>query len=404
MQTFSDLGVRSRLLSVLAEQGIVEPTAIQHEALPSLMQGQDVVLHAPTGSGKTLTFAIPLIERLHDHGTVGTRALIIAPTRELATQINSVLGGLKTSLRTALLFGGVGYGSQLTSLRSHPDVVVGCPGRILDMIQRRELSLEAVEFIVLDEADEMFDQGFSRTIEQIMNMLPKYVGAARRQAVLASATVPVWVERMIGRYLASPVHVVVEADAESMLEHGVVEVESADKVEALSRVLNSLATSAIVFHRTKWGAQRLARDLTRMGHSTAELQGNLSQNARDREIMSFRNGEAKVLVATNVAARGLDISHVGLVVNYELPDTPEWLIHRVGRTARNGNAGKAVTFVTEKDGDQWRKLRRMGAPALNAIDLDALQLTGEWREVDGKLNAERHMVSHKRSFRPRSRR
>ncbi len=404
MNSFLELGVSARTQEALRREQITEPNAVQSQCLPDIMAGHDVVIQAPTGSGKTLAFAIPLVEKLKGHQNGGPRTLLIAPTRELASQIDSVIGYLDPQLRRALLMGGVGYGSQLTALHSSPDVVTGCPGRILDLIARRELILKNVGYMVLDEADEMFDQGFAHDVEKILSMIPASINGTARQTVLASATMPQWVQRMIERHLVNPMRFSVEPQAETMLEHGVLQVTSATKVDALSNLLKQHRTSAIVFHKTKWGARKLAHELTTRGHATAELQGNLSQNARDHEMREFRSGRAEVLVATNVAARGLDVSQVGLVVNYELPDTPQWLTHRVGRTARNGQAGKAVTFLTEKDGDQWRKLRRLGAPALPALDSELLISTGEWKELEGKLSAEEHMVTRKMSFRPRRRR
>ena len=322
-----------------------------------------------------------MVERLDGHRPGGPRALIVGPTRELVTQIATVLRGLAPDLRVAVLYGGVGYGLQIAALRGGADVVVGCPGRILDLAGRGLVRFARVEYLVLDEADEMLDQGFAPDVERIIALAPGPDATPRRQTVLASATMPAWVEGMIARHLSTPTHIRVAGDQEPLLEHVLLCVERAEKVDALSALLRRHGGSTIVFHRTKHGAKRLSGDLTQRGHRTAELQGNLSQRARDRAIAGFRDGSTRVLVATNVAARGLDVSHVGLVVNFELPDTPQWLTHRVGRTARNGAEGRALTLVGSEDVARWEKLRRLGAPDLPTGDLSHLLLTGELRLV-----------------------
>ena len=371
MATFAELGVRPRTLESLIAKGITDPNPVQEGSIPPLMLGRDVVISAPTGSGKTLAFLIPLVEKLRGRALGGARGLIVTPTRELATQISGVLAGLDPKLRQALVFGGVGYNNQIAALRN-ADVVIGCPGRIVDLAGQGIARFHHVEYLVLDEADEMLDQGFAKDVEKIIAMTPRRGSQIVRQTVLASATMPDWVKTMVDRHLDNPEYVAIKNQSEPDLEHGLLEVKNADKIETLSRLLTQHNCAAIVFHRTKHGAKKLARDLDRLGHRTLELHGNLSQNARDRAINAFRNRDADVIVVTNVAARGIDISHVDLVINYELPDTAQWLTHRIGRTARNGQAGRALTFLTETDGEAWRKLRRLGAPELKLVDSDRL--------------------------------
>ncbi|GEM_PF-464471 len=370
---FREIGVSEHACSALARQGIVEPNPVQQAAIPPLMTGRDAVIHAPTGSGKTLAYLLPLIRRLSQGSGSGPRALIVAPTRELATQIDAVLKGLGTRLRSALVFGGVPYGNQTRALRSRPDIVIGCPGRLLDVIGRGALTLGRVEYLVLDESDEMLDQGFAPDVERLIALTP-----ATRQTVLASATMPDWVRTMIARHLQAPEIIRVERQVEPALEHALLAVSQPAKTETLDRLLSRHNGQAIVFHRTKHGAKKLARDLNRLGHAATELQGNLTQNARDRAMTSFRSGRSSVLVATDVAARGIDVAEVGLVVNFELPQTAEWLTHRVGRTARNGVRGRALTFVTPEDAVKWSKLRRQGAPDLAHVDVGRLLDSGEW--------------------------
>lgn len=377
--TFNDLGISARLLTALTKNSIDMPVPVQAEAIPPLLSGSDVVIEAPTGSGKTLAFILPLVERVMASTGPGPRALVVTPTRELAIQVDGVLQSLASGLKTALLYGGVGYGPQEKALREGADLVIGTPGRILDLVARRRLSLSRVAFLVLDEGDEMLDAGFAPAVEEILDL------TYQPQMVLASATMPDWVARMAEAYMNHPVRIKVAADETSTLEHGVVRVARTEKLQALSRLLRQHRGSAIVFGRTKYGVRKLNLALRKLGHDSADLQGNLMQAARDRTMASFRSGQINVLVATNVAARGLDISQVDLVINYELPDSAQWLTHRVGRTARMGVAGRALTFIGPEDDKSWRKLRREGAPALSEVDIAALLEEGNWRYVAASL-------------------
>jgi ATP-dependent RNA helicase RhlE len=374
LNTFADGAVSPRVLAALTRQNITIPNRVQSEAVPALLEGRDVVMQSPTGSGKTLAYLIPLLDRIEPGGP-GPRALIVAPTRELAIQVDAVFKSLDSQLRTALLYGGVGYHTQMQALKRRADVVIGTPGRILDMIERKLVSLSRVEYLVLDEADEMFDAGFARDVERIIGL------TYSPQTVLASATIPDWVKTMIDKHLNDPVTIRIATDGPSLLEHGLVRTDSGLKLRLLSDILRQ-HRGTIVFGRTKHGVRKLNRDLQRLGHRSVELQGNMAQNARDTVMQTFRNERADVLVATNVAARGLDMSHVGLVVNYDLPDSAEAMTHRVGRTARNGNTGRAVTFLTQDDHEKWAKLRRQGAPALRTLDAAELSRRGGWQYVE----------------------
>ena len=374
---FSVLGVNARSLAALERQSITSPVPVQAESIPWLLEGRDVVIEAPTGSGKTLAFLIPLLERLSRTTGAGPRALIVTPTRELATQVEQVFTNLDSGLKRALLYGGIGYATQTLDLKRGVDVVIGTPGRILDMIGRRMLTLSRVEYLVLDEADEMLDAGFAPDVERIIGL------TYQPQTVLASATMPEWVTRMIDKHLQEPARVKVAAEKESLLEHGLLRVERTEKLNALSVILRRQKGSVIVFGRTKHGVKKLNKDLKALGHDSVELQGNLSQTARDRTMESFRDQRADILVATNVAARGIDVSHVGLVINFELPDSPQWLTHRIGRTARMGEKGRAVTMISREDQLNWMKLRRQGAPELPELDADHLIRDGGWRYLNG---------------------
>jgi ATP-dependent RNA helicase DeaD len=381
LSTFAELGVNARTLAALARQGITEPVIVQADAVPALLDGDDVVIEAPTGSGKSLAFLLPMVDRLLDRAGPGPRALIVTPTRELAIQVERVFVSLESGLKCALLYGGVGYATQTLALKHHPDVVIGTPGRILDMVGKRLLALSRVEYAVLDEADEMLDAGFAPDVERILAQ------TYEPQMVLASATMPDWVARLMQKHMQDPVHVKTALDEESKLEHGVLRVRRDDKVQVLSKLLKIHPGAAIVFGRTKHGVRKLHRDLARMGNDAVLLQGDLAQSARDRAMDHFRSGRSKLLVATNVAARGLDISQVSLIVNFDLPDTAQWLTHRVGRTARNGAEGWAITFVTPEDSTLWSRLRREGAPELPELDGEALLELGQWRYRDAMAPA-----------------
>jgi ATP-dependent RNA helicase RhlE len=378
MTLFAELAVSTRTVASLNRISVMRALPVQRDSIPPLLQGRDVVMEAPTGSGKTLAYVVPMVEKLRGHRSGGARALVVTPTRELAAQIAAVIRSVDPQLRVALLVGGVGYGAQLNALRGGADVVVGCPGRILDLVDRGAARLGTIALLVLDEADEMLDQGFARDVERILALAsaPQNGATTARQTVLASATMPSWVQTMIARHLHDPARIVVAKEQEPLLQHGLVRVTREERVAILSALLQRHGDSAIVFHRTKHGAAKLARDLVRLGHRTCTLQGNLSQNARDRAIADFRSRRADVLVATNVAARGIDVAHVGLVVNAELPETPQWLTHRIGRTARNGNEGTALTFLGDDDMEKWQRLRRLGAPALRWVDRKVLLDTG----------------------------
>jgi superfamily II DNA/RNA helicase len=374
LHTFTELGVSTPTVAALAARGIHVPVPIQAQAIPALLDGNDVVIQAPTGSGKTLAFLLPLLEGLQP-GRRPPQGLVVAPTRELAIQINSVLRSVNRRIRSALLYGGIGYGRQTAELRAHPEVVIGTPGRILDMVERGLLHLGAIEYLVLDEADEMLDAGFARDVEKIIGLTGK------RQMVLASATMPAWVSAMIHKHLDQPARISVEHEGETTLESGLLHVEDSQRLEVLNRLLHGHSGPVIVFGRTKHGVRKLATRLAAMGHRAGELQGNLSQNRRDATMEAFRRGHIRVLVATNVAARGIDVSGVQLVVNYELPETAQWLTHRLGRTARQGALGRALTILAPEDESAWRKLRRQGAPDIQPVDTHLLLESGQWRHT-----------------------
>jgi superfamily II DNA/RNA helicase len=377
LPSFAEAGVSPRTLAALSAQGITEPVQVQIEAIPALLEGRDVVMEAQTGSGKTLAYLIPMIEKL-PRGGAGPRAMVVTPTRELALQVEKVLRTLSTELRTTVLYGGVGYATQRLALKHGVDVVVGTPGRIIDMLGQGKLSLSRIQYLVLDEADEMLDAGFAPSVEKILGL------TYEPQTVLASATMPAWVTRMVEKHTHDPVQVRLESNHADLLEHGLLRVDREQKLQTLSRLLRRHSGSAIIFGRTKHGVKKLNHSLRQMGHNSVELQGDLSQLTRDRAMDSFRAGRSQILVATNVAARGIDVDNVGLVVNFELPDSAHWLTHRVGRTARMGELGRALTFVTPEDEPAWVKLGREGAPKIRELDTKRLLDDGSWHYQEGR--------------------
>jgi ATP-dependent RNA helicase DeaD len=357
LSDFKPYDLRSTTMDALREMGIHTPTPIQAQALPPLLDERDVIGQARTGSGKTLAFGIPLIEFVSPRRKE-VQALVLTPTRELAVQVGGVLDALgqRCGIRTVLVFGGRAIGPQETAIKRGAQVVVGAPGRVLDLVNRGTLDLSHVHYFVLDEADEMLDRGFAPDVERIMAKLP-----AKRQTALFSATVPAWVLQTSQKHLTDPVRVQLDTKPREQpdIEHHAYEVAGDRKLDALRRLLDRRGNgSTIVFGRTKHGVKKLAKQLAAHGYPVAALQGNLSQNARDRVMVDFREGRVPILLATNVAARGLDVDHVDLVINYDLPETAELLTHRVGRTGRMGRKGQAITLLAPTDLDKWRQLQR----------------------------------------------
>ena len=336
------------LVAVLAADEITEPTPIQESCIPLLHAGRDVVGQARTGSGKTLAYALPIVAKIAQ-GEPAAQALVLAPTRELADQIASVFESLTrgTKLRVVRIVGGVSEVPQVRGLRAGAQVVVGTPGRVLDLIGRRALQTRALRTVVVDEADQMFDIGMAPQVEAILRSAP-----ATRQTSLFSATIPSWVSRLTSRHLRDPESVALDTRPEDLpdIEHEIWIVPELAKVSAVQHILGRAPGSpTIVFGRTRHRVERLSRRLKQSGLRVAALQGAMTQNARSKVLAQFRNGSIDVLVATNVAARGLDIEGLARVVNYDVPDHPDLFTHRTGRTGRMGGDGHSVTLVTGAD-------------------------------------------------------
>jgi ATP-dependent RNA helicase RhlE len=365
--SFDTLGLSAELLRAVADQGYSEPTPVQQQAIPVVLQGRDMLAGAQTGTGKTAGFTLPLLQRLNTtpwqgRGRRPVRALILTPTRELAAQVGDSVAtyGRYLPLTSAVIFGGVKINPQIQKLQRGVDILVATPGRLLDHVSQKTLDLSRVEILVLDEADRMLDMGFIRDIRRILALLPQ-----RRQNLLFSATYNNEIRTLADTLLESPAQIeVARRNTPTELVSQVVHpVDRERKRELLSFMVGSQNwRQVLVFTRTKHGANRLSQQLERDGISSAAIHGNKSQGARTRALADFKRGEVRVLVATDIAARGLDIDQLPHVVNYELPNVPEDYVHRIGRTGRAGNAGQAVSLVCVDEhkllGDIERLLRR----------------------------------------------
>lgn len=339
--------------------GYHTPTPIQIKAIPPVLSGRDVMGLAQTGTGKTAAFVLPILERLIKEPSRGwVRALIIAPTRELAEQINtSIIDlGRRTHIRSTSIYGGVSIIPQIKKLRSGVDIVVACPGRLLDHINQRTISLSQVDVLVLDEADRMFDMGFLPDIRKIIRCLP-----SRRQTLLFSATMPDDIRKLVQEVLREPITVQVGHIAPvNTVSHALYPVDQHLKTALLMKLLQQTDTgSVLIFTRTKHRAKRVGEQLEKAGYRAASLQGNLSQNRRQAALDGFREGAFQVLVATDIAARGIDVSNISHVINYDIPDTVDAYTHRIGRTGRAEHTGDAFTFITREDEDTVRSIERI---------------------------------------------
>jgi len=352
--SFEDLGLNASVLQAIQQQGYDNPTPIQKKAIPVVLSGADVMASAQTGTGKTAGFTLPLLQRLAQarHRKKGAnrgqvRALILTPTRELAAQIGESVNlyGKFTQLTSAVVFGGVSINPQISRLRKGVDILISTPGRLLDHAGQGTVDLSALEILVLDEADRMLDMGFIHDVKRILALLPD---TAQRQNLLFSATFSKDIKQLANRMLNAPqlIEVAPQNATADRIEQQIYKVDKSRKRELLSLLMSEEQwKQVLVFTRTKHGANRLAEQLTRDGHQAAAIHGNKSQGARTRALAGFKSGQIKVLVATDIAARGLDIDQLPNVVNYELPNVPEDYVHRIGRTARAGLSGKAVSLV-----------------------------------------------------------
>ena len=348
---FSELSLTRPLLRAVEEQGYTQPSPIQAKAIPPVLEGRDLLGCAQTGTGKTAAFALPMLQLLAARRPARSqvRALVLTPTRELALQIGESFAqlGKYTSIRHTVVFGGVGQGPQAAAMAKGVDVLIACPGRLNDLIGQGLADLSGVEIFVLDEADRMLDMGFVHDVKKVIAKLP-----AQRQNLMFSATMPKEIEQLADSFLHRPVTIKVDPPSSTVdrIEQTLYPVCKADKRRLLAWLLNEGGVpGALVFSRTKHGADRIAKDLTRAGVSAAAIHGNKSQSARVAALEGFKNGSTRVLVATDIAARGIDINELSHVINFDLPEVPETYVHRIGRTARAGKSGVAISFCCPEE-------------------------------------------------------
>lgn len=356
---FSAFNLPHKIMQSLARMQFKAPTPIQKEAIPLALAGCDILGTAQTGTGKTAAFGIPLVVRLMENPQM--TALIMTPTRELAAQVMAILQQIipVQDIRTALLIGGESMSRQLRQLQNHARLIVGTPGRINDHLERRSLRLDRTGILVLDETDRMLDMGFGVQIERIIRFVPK-----ERQTLMFSATLPQEIVRLSARYLHNPQRITVGSAHKpaANIRQELIRTSEGEKYPQLLVQLEKRAGSILIFVKTKYGADRMARRLCQINHAADAIHGNLQQRRRDRVIQDFRDKRCRILVATDVASRGLDIPHIKHVINYDLPQSPEDYIHRIGRTARADAEGSALSFITQGEDRKWNAIQRLINP------------------------------------------
>jgi ATP-dependent RNA helicase RhlE len=399
--TFVSLGVAEPILRALAAENYTHPTPIQAKAVPALLEGRDLLGIAQTGTGKTAAFGLPLLQKLSvghvPPGPKQARALILAPTRELAVQIEQSLRtyGRFLNLKLAVILGGVSQNNQVRAMARGVDILVATPGRLLDLVQQKHVRLDAVESFIVDEADRMLDMGFIRDVRKLVVLLPK-----KRQSMLFSATMPDDIAKLAHEMLNQPqrIEIAPQGRTADRVTQKLYFVPMPQKRQLLSELLKDVSLNrVIVFTRTKHGANRVAEHLSRTGVVAEAIHGNKSQNARQRALEMFRDGKARVLVATDIAARGIDIDNISHVVNFELPNEPESYVHRIGRTARAGTEGVAISFCDASERNYLRDIERLIRMKIEVVAHDLPELTEEQRrqmEEPRRPHGHRHGKPH----------
>ncbi|MDD5144708.1 MAG: DEAD/DEAH box helicase [Candidatus Pacebacteria bacterium] len=366
--TFNGLGIAPKILENLGKLNFKVPTPIQHQSIPSAIQGKDLIGIAQTGTGKTLAFGIPLIQRVAETKSNG---LILLPTRELALQVGNALNrmGGALGLKTVILIGGENMSRQIRDLRSNYHVIVATPGRLIDHLRRKTVSLNRVSVLILDEADRMLDMGFEPQIKQILQSVPE-----KKQTMLFSATMPPQILKIINSYMKSPVRVEVtpSGTAAENVTHEVFFVDQRSKIDLLENILENRKGNILVFSRTKHNAKKVALTIKEKGHSATEIHSNKSLNQRLSALSGFKSGLYRIMVATDIAARGIDVSNIELVVNYDLPGTPDDYVHRIGRTGRAGRSGHAISFATPDQRFEISSIERLIKKHLTVSELPEL--------------------------------
>ncbi|MBA7645549.1 ATP-dependent RNA helicase DeaD [subsurface metagenome] len=377
---FTQLGLQSQLEQTVSDLGYITPTPIQSEIIPLMLDGQDVIGQAQTGTGKTAAFVLPILQKL-ERGQRSIQALVLAPTRELAMQVAKAANeyGKCLNVRVLAVYGGQPYSLQINRLRQGVDIVVGTPGRLLDLIEKRELNLNCVSTVVLDEADEMLSMGFIEDIEAILSTIP-----SERQTALFSATIPPEIGRMANKYMHSPQSIVIQSKHLTVdtVDHRYCLVNEKEKLAVLTRLFEvGDITSALIFVRTRVGTGDLVNELIGRGFPAEALNGDLNQQTREQVLNRFRRNQTTVLVATDVAARGLDIDDISHVFNYDLPEDPELYVHRVGRTGRAGKTGIAITLLPAKELWRLRRIEGFTKQTVTRIQIPTVEEIEKHREA-----------------------
>src|SRR3972149_5199440 len=366
--SFSGLGIAPRLLDILTRHKFDTPTPIQAKAIPAALEGKDLIGIAQTGTGKTLAFGIPMIQSIAQ--AKGAR-LIVLPTRELAHQVDEALHkiGRELGLRTALLIGGGSFNEQMRAISKNPHIIIGTPGRINDHLERKTISLDKVSIVVLDEADRMLDMGLLPQIRRIISRLPK-----ARQTMLFSATMPDDIVRIATEYMKLPFRVEIArpGSAPEKVDQELFVLDREDKIHLLKKILEEYRGSILIFIRTKHGARKVCKQIRDMGHSVAEIHSDRSLAQRRAALEGFKTGGHRILVATDIASRGIDVKGIELVLNYDIPENPEDYVHRIGRTGRAGAPGRAISFATPEQGAEVRDIERLAQVMLPISTLPEL--------------------------------
>jgi len=368
---FSDLGISESILSILIKKQFNNPTPIQHQVIPGALEGKDVIGIAQTGTGKTLAFGIPIIQQIISNKKQG---LILVPTRELALQVEESLKQIGSSLglHFAVLMGGTSQYLQIKALRRNPDIIIATPGRLVDLMNQGIYKLDKVGIITLDEADRMLDVGFLPQIRRVLETAPK-----NKQVMLFSATMPDSISSLASAFMKLPFRIEIAPQGTSAenVEQEVFVVKKEDKTRLLDSLLQKYHDNIIlIFSRTKYGAKRIANDIRNMGHTATEIHSNRSQSQRKQALDGFTSGKFRIMVATDIASRGIDVKDISLVINYDLPDNSEDYVHRIGRTGRAGRFGKAISFMTSAQKSDIKKIERLIRKSLPVISLPELPL------------------------------
>jgi superfamily II DNA/RNA helicase len=367
---FQNLGIKPEILAVLKKMGLETPTPIQAKAIPIAISGKDLIGVAQTGTGKTLAFGVPMIQRLLE---IKKRALVLLPTRELALQVEENLKkiGQSFGLRTVAIIGGEAISNQFRTLKQNPHIIVATPGRLIDHLKRKTIKLNEVAILVLDEADMMFDMGFATQIEEIIKATPNF-----RQTLLFSATMPAPIIKLAEKYLSLPLKIEMApaGTTAELVDQEIYLIRSEDRLHTLEKILAEYKKLVLIFVRTKYGAGNLARKLTTGGHKASEIHSNLSFNQRKKALAGFKSGNQRILVATDVAARGIDVTGIELVVNFDLPENSEDYVHRIGRTARAGKGGKAISFALPHQRGEVQKIERLIKKSLSITKIGQVQV------------------------------